>query len=344
MVVSGEADVISQAGRFELKGRLRADEGLIELRGGDAPTLPDDLVIVSSASSGVAASPAMGSPAGNGRGGRPGATAAEAGLRLHADLAIDLGEKLRVRGSGVDARLTGALILRGTLPEDPRAFGTVRVRDGSYSYQGQKLEISRGRVVFNGAIDNPALDLAAVRPNLPLEVGVTLTGTVRTPQIRLFSRPEMSDADKLSWLVLGTAPDGAQTGAQTAALQAAAAKLFGQNDGGLASALGLDVLTIRGSGALDSFTAASTLSGFQSGSAVPGQVGGSATVAPGSAGQNVVAIGKRLSSRLVITYEQGLRGVWNLLRIQLDLTNRLAVRAQTGSESAVDLLWRLSFD
>ena len=104
------------------------------------------------------------------------------------------------------------------------------------------------------------------------------------------------------------------------------------------------MLTIRGSGALDSFTAASTLSGFQSGSAVPGQVGGSATVAPGSAGQNVVAIGKRLSSRLVITYEQGLRGVWNLLRIQLDLTNRLAVRAQTGSESAVDLLWRLSFD
>jgi translocation and assembly module TamB len=244
----------------------------------------------------------------------------------------------------VDARLTGALALRGTLPEAPRAFGTVRVRDGSYSAYGQKLDISRGRVVFNGPIDNPALDLTALRPNLPLEVGVSLTGTVLSPRIRLVSRPEMNDADKLSWLVLGTAPDGAQTGAQTAALQAAAATLFGRNDGGLASALGLDVLTIRGSGALDSFAASSTLSGFQSGSAVPGQVGGSATVSPGAVGQNVVAIGKRLSSRLVVTYEQGLRGVWNLLRIQYDITNRMAIRAQTGSESAIDLLWRLSFD
>ena len=335
VVVSGEADVLSQAGRFEVKGKLRADEGLIELRGGDAPSLPDDMVVVGAAAptTATAAAPA-----------RPGAGAAESGLRLHADLAIDLGEKLRVRGSGVDARLTGALALRGTLPEAPRAFGTVRVRDGSYSAYGQKLDISRGRVVFNGPIDNPALDLTALRPNLPLEVGVSLTGTVLSPRIRLVSRPEMNDADKLSWLVLGTAPDGAQTGAQTAALQAAAATLFGRNDGGLASALGLDVLTIRGSGALDSFAASSTLSGFQSGSAVPGQVGGSATVSPGAVGQNVVAIGKRLSSRLVVTYEQGLRGVWNLLRIQYDITNRMAIRAQTGSESAIDLLWRLSFD
>jgi len=58
----------------------------------------------------------------------------------------------------------------------------------------------------------------------------------------------------------------------------------------------------------------------------------------------VVAIGKRLSSKVVVTYEQGLRGIWNLLRIQYELTDRLSVRAQTGSESAIDLLWRLSFD
>ena len=64
----------------------------------------------------------------------------------------------------------------------------------------------------------------------------------------------------------------------------------------------------------------------------------------GTAAENVVAIGKRLSSRVFLTYEQGLRGVWNLLRIQYDITDRLAIRAQAGTESAVDVLYFYSFD
>ena len=45
-----------------------------------------------------------------------------------------------------------------------------------------------------------------------------------------------------------------------------------------------------------------------------------------------------------MTYEQGLRGVWNLLRVQYDITERLSLRGQAGSESALDLLYRYSFD
>lgn len=336
LVVSGEADVTSQAGRFDLKGRVRADEGLIELRGGDAPSLPDDVEIVTArpaaAGAGAAAAP------------RAARAVGDSSLRLVADLAVDLGERLRVRGSGVDARLGGSLVLRGTLPDAPRAFGTVTVRDGSYSAYGQNLSIERGRAVFNGAIDNPALDIVAMRPNLPVQVGVAVTGTVLSPRVRLTSRPDMSDAERLSWLVLGVAPEGAQSGAQSAALKAAAATLFGSNDGGLAAALGLDVLTVRASGGVDPFAPAAALGSFGAGGAAPGQVGGNPTVTPTLASQNVVAIGKRLSSKVVVTYEQGLRGIWNLLRIQYELTDRLSVRAQTGTESAIDLLWRLSFD
>lgn len=340
LVMSGDADVVSQAGRVELKGRLRADEGLIELRGGDAPTLPEDVEILRPAR-GSAASASSASPPAPARGGR---SVGDASLRLIADLAIDLGERLRVRGSGVDARLGGSLQLRGTLPAEPRASGTVVVREGTYGAYGQKLQIERGRLDFNGPIDNPTLDILAMRPNLPVQVGVAVTGTVLLPQVRLASRPEMSDAERLSWLVLGTAPDSAQAGAQSAALQAAAATLFGRNDGGLAAALGLDVLTVRSSGLVDPFAPAAALTGLSTGGFLPGQATSASTVSPSLASQNVVAVGKRLSSKVLLTYEQGLRGVWNLLRIQYDLTDRLSVRAQTGSESAIDLLWRLSFD
>lgn len=348
IVLSGAANAESTDARLELKGRLRADEGLIELAGGDAPALPDDVVVLRRRS--VA----------NGRGDAvPPAradSASAAGLRTRlavaSDLTLDLGEKLRVRGSGVDARLAGTLQLRGTLPDAPRAFGTVRIRDGAYQAYGRRLEIVRGSVVFNGALDNPALDILALRREQAVEAGVALTGTVLSPVVRLASRPEVPDVEKLSWLVLGVPLENVQSGAQGAALQAAAATLFGRNDGtlsgGLARALGVDVLTLRTSTAGSDGLLSSGLGGVGPNAAlpaVPGQVGvPRAAAGSGTVGDSVVAVGKRLGSGFTVTYEQGLRGVWNLLRIQYALSRRLTLRAQTGSESALDLLYRVSFD
>jgi len=341
VVLSGDTEVTSRGGAFEIRGRLAADEGLIELRGGEAPSLPDDVVVVDRARGNGASAPALA----NGR-------AAEQRFRIGTDLELDLGQKLRVRGSGVDALLGGTVTLRGALPDAPRAFGTVRVREGSYAAYGQRLEITRGRLVFNGALDNPVLDIVALRRNQAVEAGVALTGTVLSPRVRLTSQPEVPDSEKLSWLVLGVPLDAAQSSAQGAALQAAAASLFGRNDGtmsgGIAGALGLDSIGIRSSsGASDGLLVPSLGGGGFGGTlpAVPGQVGGGLQ-APGSttAAQSVVSVGKRLSSRVMVTYEQGLRGVWNLLRIQYDISRRLSVRAQTGSESALDLLYRFSFD
>ncbi|MCL4185314.1 MAG: translocation/assembly module TamB domain-containing protein, partial [Burkholderiaceae bacterium] len=154
VVVSGNTGVQSSGTHFEWKGTIRADEGLIELRGGEAPRLPDDVVIAGA----------------NGNDRTPAAAGAgdATGFRIGADLDLDLGEKLRVRGSGVDVVLAGVLNLRGTLPAAPRAFGTVRVRTGTYSAYGQTLEITRGQVVFNGPLDNPVLDIVAMRRNQPV--------------------------------------------------------------------------------------------------------------------------------------------------------------------------------
>lgn len=341
VVVSGNGEAVSRAGAFEIRGRLRADEGRIELAGGDAPSLPDDVVIVTRGTRPAAAAEPE-APVAPGR----------ASLRIASDVTLDLGENLRVHGSGIDARLAGSVNLRGTLPEAPRAFGTVRIRDGRYRAYGQELQITRGLILFNGPLDNPQLDIVALRREQAVEAGVAVTGTVLSPQVRLTSRPEVPDAEKLSWLVLGVPLDDARSGGQGAALQAAAARLFGSNDGslagGLASALGLDMLTIRSGSTGTQGLLPSSFGGGGYGSSlppIPGQVGitGGGMAAAGVQG-NVLAVGKRLSSRLLLTYERGLHGVWNLLRIQYDITRRLSLRAQTGSESAIDVLYRFSFD
>ena len=350
VVLSGTADLVSQARVFELKGSLRADEGLIELRGGEAPSLPEDIVIVDRrAAEQQPARPGANGARRNGDAPRAGGAEAEP-FRIGADLTLDLGDQLRVRGSGVDARLGGSLNLRGTLPDAPRAYGTVRVRDGRYTAYGQQLEITRGRVVFNGPLDNPVLDIVALRRNQAVEAGVSLTGTVLSPRVRLVSQPDVPDSEKLSWLVLGVPLGNAESQAQGAALQAAAATMFGSNDGGLTAeltrAFGLDSLSIRpasGTGGL--LTPGLGGGGFGTPlPPVPGQASSGASAQSGAASQNVVAVGKRLSSNVYVTYEQALRGVWNLLRIQYDISNRLSVRAQTGSETAFDVLYRYSFD
>ena len=63
------------------------------------------------------------------------------------------------------------------------------------------------------------------RPNLDVVVGVAITGTALAPHVKLMSEPEMSDADKLSWLMLGRAPETVG-GADTALLQQAAMALL----------------------------------------------------------------------------------------------------------------------
>ena len=330
VVLSGDTEILIRRDTVRWQGKLRTDEGFIELRDLDSPADPPDLVIEDRRAKSATRAPDTGAAG----------AVSGIGVKLEAALDLDLGKNFRVSGNGVSARLGGEISLAGTLPDAPRATGTVRVIEGTYSAYGQQLQIERGVLIFNGPFDDPVIDVVALRKFLPVEAGVSLSGTAKSPRVRLVSKPEVPDAEKLSWLVLGVGLEDAAASGQGAALQVAAASLFSSGDsafsGGVARALGLDVLGVRGA---STTTYSSALTDSLT---LPGAAASSATTS--TAQQNVVTVGKRLSSRLFVSYEQGVRGVWNLLRIQYDISNRLSVRAQTGSESALDLLYFYAFD
>lgn len=328
LVLSGHARLTSDGRAMNLTGQVAADEGLIELRSAGVPALPDDIRIVGVSRAG-----------GEEDGGRP--PVDTGGMRVGADIEIDLGRDIRIVGGGIDTRLAGLVRLRGALPATPRIEGTVRVRDGTFEAYGQHLDITRGSIRFNGPVDNPALDITATRPHLPIVVGVRLTGTALSPRIALFSNPEIPDSEKLSWLVLGVPLADASSGAQALALQQAAATLFGGDGGAMSGSIGqrfgVDVLALG----LSSSTGQGEVIANRLGSTgLPG-AGDSQDAA---ALREVVTVGKRLASGVYISYEQGLQGAWNLLRIQYDISRRLTLRLQTGSESAIDLLMQRWFD
>ncbi|HSK40700.1 MAG TPA: translocation/assembly module TamB domain-containing protein, partial [Arenibaculum sp.] len=342
VALSGTTRLESSAEGLSLRGRLRADHGIIEIQGSSAPALPEDVKLVYD---GIGGKRTV-----DGKGNEVAANTASSGpeqpksaIRILTDLAVDLGDRLRITGNGVAARLGGNLQVLGMLPDKPRLVGVVNIVEGSYQAYGQNLRIEKGAAVrFNGPVDNPTLDIMAKRPFLPVEVGVSITGTALNPTITLVSKPDMSETDKLSWLVLGTDPRNAPSAAQSLALRQAAQSLLVKDDGrykpGVAERLGLDVMNF-GYGSDTGPTQGVTESKNPTG--LPG---GQSSTSASAAQQEVVTLGKRIGSKLFVSYEQGVRGLYNLLRIQYALSQRLSLRAQSGSDNAVDLLYSYSFD
>ncbi len=303
LVVSGEGSVASEDRKVALKGKLRADEGRIAYDTEPTATLGDDVVVI----------------------GWPRKTAATqpgADIPLALDLDLDFGDQLRFSGRGLETRLAGNI----RVASGPAGFtgkGSIRAVNGTYFAYGQRLVIDPGRLLFDGPLDNPGLDIVALRKNLAVEAGVVVTGTVKVPIVALTSRPPVPDADKLAWLVLGHGLD--RTGGNdVAALQAASAALLGPNakpvTQTIAQRFGLDEISFK--------SAQGTARG---------------TGQPDAEGQ-VVTVGKRLSENLAIVYEQGLTVATNALRLEYNLTGSLTLRAEAGTVSGFGLYYRRTFE
>ena len=159
-------------------------------------------------------------------------------------------------------------------------------------------------------LENPALDVRAVRKNLPVEAGVQITGTVQKPVARLISDPELPDVEKLSWLVLGHGPD--QTGAGDAVvLLSAAGSLLGNQSGGVVQQIS--------------------------------RVVGGAFDATSTTGNQILSVGKRLSNNALLSYDQALGKAESVVKLTIFLNRQLSLITRAGCDNALDILYTISF-
>ncbi len=314
--VSGELRARLEQGQLVLRGDLTTDRATIILPEAGAPSLGDDVVVRSAALDREAAQKAQKS-ARSAQAREQGSV--QAARTPDVAVALDLGQDFALQGRGITTRLTGRLDITSSAATGgaPRVTGEVRTEQGRYRAWGQSLDIETGLLRFNGPYDNPALDVLALRPNIAVRAGVQVTGSAQAPRVRLYSEPELPDAEKLSWVVLGRS--SAAGGAEAALLQQAALAFLGGNgdknsSGGIAQKLGLDEIGFKG----------------------PGQGEGAAAAA--------LTLGKRLSRDLYVTYERSLSGALGTLYIFYDLSKRLTLRGQTGAQSAVDLIYTVRYD
>ncbi len=140
------------------------------------------------------------------------------------NLELKLGKQVHINVAGLDARLSGGIDIRISDPARVTGTGEIRVAKGSYSIYGTKLKIVRGRAIFaGGPVQQPSLDILALREVDDIKAGVTVTGTPEAPLIKLYSEPPLPDTDILSYTVLGRRLE--QSGNQTALLMQAASML-----------------------------------------------------------------------------------------------------------------------
>jgi translocation and assembly module TamB len=314
MVVTGAGGITLTPQAAELYAKVMVDSAYIDFSAQRAGrTLPADVTVVRQ---GEQRKPAEAPP-----------------LTVTLDLQANLGDRFYITGVGLEARLAGEVAVTGRTSQ-LRAEGSVRTVDGVYAGYGQRLKIERGIVTFQGPVDNPALNVLAIRSGLPVEVGVAIGGTALRPIVRLHSDPSMSDTEKLNWLVLGR-PPGPSDGNDRALLSAAATALFsGQVDqasAGLMRSLGIDQITLQ--------------PGQSSGSLLPREtVAGRLRSSGSTAAADVVAVGKRINDDLYLSFEQALSGAEYFVALNYRLTRQLSLIARAGSTNALDLVYSLAFD
>ncbi|MDT8311812.1 MAG: translocation/assembly module TamB domain-containing protein, partial [Methylophaga sp.] len=230
-------------------------------------------------------------------------------LQTDIDIVVSLGDNVQISAAGFQGNLSGDLAVSGDAGELLLADGEITLDDGSYVAYGRKLTVNNGKIRFSGgAIDNPDLDVKAVRKLTDVTVGIHLTGPVDNPQATLFSTPSMSQDDILSYILIGR-PLNEATSGDGAMLASAATSLGIQNGNALsdqiAGTFGLDTVSFVGE-------------------------------SPETA---VVQIGKYLSPRLYIGYGIGVLEPVSTVQLRYELSKIWTLQAESGTESGVDLLY-----
>lgn len=121
-------------------------------------------------------------------------------MAMAMDIDVVVGEdRLNFSGFGLTAKVQGQVHIGDNL--DTR--GELWLNDGRYRAYGQKLDVRRARLLFAGPLDQPYLDIEAIRKTDDVTAGIRLSGSAEQPTTQIFSEPAMSQEQALSYLVLG---------------------------------------------------------------------------------------------------------------------------------------------
>jgi translocation and assembly module TamB len=232
--------------------------------------------------------------------------------RVAGEVRLVLGKQVRVKALGLDSGLSGELQVQLRQDRAISAEGRISLVKGSFETQGQQLTIQKGELTFTGPLDNPIVDVRAVRVienfDGTVTAGIHLHGRAQNLTSTVFSEPTMNEVDALSYLVIGR-PLSQATEAEGGELSGAAVSLGLRQATRLTEQIGLSV-------GLDQLS----LSGD----------GGDATT---------LIAGKKINSRLYARYAYGIFSRLGTLLMRYRLSEHITLEAGAGEAQSIDVLY-----
>ncbi len=260
-------------------------------------------------------------------------------MALDIRLRIELGDKVFVKEAGLDAKLEGALELTLQDVKNIKGTGEIRVAKGRYSTYGVTMDIKRGRVIFaGGPVEQPTLDILALREIGDIKAGVTIRGTPSSPLVKLYSDPAMPDVDILSLIVLGRKPNATED--KSGLLMQAASFLSSTGESvflqeQIKNRLGFDTFEVT--------TSKQNTSNYTK--LEPTLLGTDQKNSTSSITESMLQVGKYLTPQLYVSYGWSLFDSSHIFKIRYSITNRWEIESRTSTQATGgDIFYKIEFD
>jgi translocation and assembly module TamB len=221
--------------------------------------------------------------------------------QVSSNIRLSLGDDVEIDGYGLKGDILGAVDLLDEPGRATTAQGKLSIERGSYEVYGRELEIQRGQLLFSGgAVDNPGLDFEASRRVENITAGIRARGTLREPELTLFSDPTMGDSDIISYIAFGKpqAEIGQGGGSLTDAGIVAGGNMLA---GILGTKVGLEEFGVESGETLD---------------------------------EAAMVLGTYLSPQLYVRYRTGLYDAINEFEVRYEFSRRWSVRTVTSVDNS----------
>lgn len=227
------------------------------------------------------------------------------------DLKIAAGDRVTLRGRGLDSLWRASLAVGGD-SRAPLVTGRLTLARGAFDFSGRRFQLTRGEVGFDSLDpNNPSLDIRGEhRTRDGVLAVIAVGGRARAPEITLTSSPAYPPEDVAALVLFGKRAVEL-TAAETVQAAQALAQLSGFG-GGATRALGLDLLSVD----------------FDS-----------------ESGAGALSVGKNVARGLFVSARQDARGESGSLRVEYGLSDNFTVETEIrqDGEQTVSANWKRDF-
>jgi translocation and assembly module TamB len=234
-------------------------------------------------------------------------------FQIYSKVSLKLGERVTINTSGLQGRLSGSITASNDETGFSRGTGELDVEEGKYTAYGRKLEITRGKLLFNNSVlGDPGVDLRATKKFPEITAGVNVRGTLSAPRVTYFSEPAVSQSQIISLLIAGGSLQSLQanTDANNTRGDTTRANMLLQGSAMLAQQLG-------------------------------NRIGTDVSVESNLQNDTSLVLGRYLSPRLYLSYGYSLVAAINTIKLNYTISDKWAIRTEAGSARSADIVYTL---